>query len=225
MKTPRPTQAFTLIELLVVIAIIAILASLAIPAVTTALVKGQMTQTLSNEKQIHTAAFSMATDGVQTGDAYLGWPGDLLTRTTPAAAAITDLPSYVKRLVDYDYLKLGDVPRVFAAPGVTPFGGSDISTFSNTNCAFKIYTVTEGDGANTIFVASKNYTYGSPLTSSAPQPYQDKGCVVFRKGGDGTILKAQQTKQSSQLPILVGMLPGKTDPSKPGSESATDYLK
>ena len=48
----RRMAAFTLIELLVVISIIAVLASLALPAITGALVKGQITQTTSNYRQL-----------------------------------------------------------------------------------------------------------------------------------------------------------------------------
>ena len=69
--------AFTLIELLVVISIIGILAALALPAITGALARGQMTQTLSNMKQLHLATQQMALDGLTTGDANLCWPGDL----------------------------------------------------------------------------------------------------------------------------------------------------
>ena len=72
----KSSYAFTLIELLVVISIIGILAALALPALFGALAKGQMTQTLSNMKQLHLATQQMALDGTTTGDATLSWPGD-----------------------------------------------------------------------------------------------------------------------------------------------------
>jgi len=52
----RSQSAFTLIEMLVVISIIAVLAAFAVPALTSALTKGQMTGTLSNCRQLYLAA-------------------------------------------------------------------------------------------------------------------------------------------------------------------------
>ncbi len=72
----KRSRAFTLIELLVVIAIIGILVSLTVPAISAAVGKAQMTQTLSNMKQLHLATQQMALDGTTTGDATLTWPGD-----------------------------------------------------------------------------------------------------------------------------------------------------
>ncbi len=55
MKTNR--AGFTLIELLVVIAIIAALAAFAVPALTSALTRGQMTGTLNNARQFYLAGY------------------------------------------------------------------------------------------------------------------------------------------------------------------------
>ena len=70
----KTSAAFTLIEMLVVIAIIATIAAFALPAITGAMTRGQLTQAVSNARQIHLSAFAMATDGTQTGDAKYGWP-------------------------------------------------------------------------------------------------------------------------------------------------------
>ena len=116
MKTShRPPQGFTLIELLVVIAIIAILAALAVPQITSALLRGQMVQTVNNEKQIFLATFSMANDYAVNQDPKLGWPGDLAISTD---SPVTSLSEFVKRLELYDYVKKADVGKIFAAPGV-----------------------------------------------------------------------------------------------------------
>src|SRR4051794_5727284 len=111
----RIRQGFTLIELLVVIAIIAILAALAVPQIASALVRGQITQTVSNGHQIYIAAFQMANDYTVTQDTHLGWPGDLaVSQDQPVGS----LSTYAKRLIDYNYFKAVDLGKVFTAPGI-----------------------------------------------------------------------------------------------------------
>lgn len=218
----KSRAAFTLIEMLVVIAIIATIAAFALPAITGALTRGQLTQAVSNARQVHLATFAMATDGTQTGDAKYGWPGDLAASTEPTVQ-ITTVSQFVQRLVDNDYLKPGDL-KVFATAGITPWNGRYIPpvgttsqgslqpTFNATsNCAFKIYQVKESDGANVIFLATRNFTYSdnpSIAISMAPGvPFGDKGFVIFHKGGDGTFYKRQQATSK----MLLGVLPGQTD--------------
>ena len=199
MKKIKSILAFTLIELLVVISIIAILASLAIPAITGALVEGQLTQTLSNGKQIHLATFNMANDRITTGDQTIGWPGDL---AVSASNAVTDTTAFVTAMVSGDYLKVGDL-KVFAAPGITPFTtGTDPANFKGINNAFKVFKVTEQSDASTIYLETKNFTFGTGLTAGVA-PYGDKGFVVIHKGGDGSKYKKGQAKQTQLLGQLL----------------------
>lgn len=77
LKTLRSKfAAFTLIELLVVISIIAVLASLALPAITGALVKGQITQTMSNYRQLYITSQSASLDSSAAGSSNTGFPGE-----------------------------------------------------------------------------------------------------------------------------------------------------
>ena len=226
------SAGFTLIEMLVVIAIIAVIAAFAVPAITGGLTRGQLIQAVNNSKQIHLATLNMANDGSQTGDSRYGWPGDLAT-ATDANVKITTVSDFVQRLVDNDYLKPGDL-KVFATPGITPWNGTytppaDATSkgslsppFDGTkNCAFKIYKATDRDGGNTLFLATKNYTYtdqAATAINANAAPFGDKGFVVYHKGGDGTFYKKQQATSKA----IIGTLPGKTDTT--GNEGTTDIL-
>jgi prepilin-type N-terminal cleavage/methylation domain-containing protein len=216
MKLHR-TKAFTLIELLVVIAIIAILASLAVPAITGALTRGQLTQTLSNARQLHIAAFSMANDFNTTGDELLGWPGDLEERSKEP---IRNATAYVERLIEYEYIKPIDMVKVMQAPGITPW--SVTSKFNaDRNCPFKIYKIKDTDGGANMFLATKNLQYGIGLDAQKA-PYGEKGFVVFRKGGDGATFTTKiQAKNNLNA---LGLLPGRKNFETNTTESASDYL-
>ncbi|MEQ1860677.1 MAG: type II secretion system protein [Chthoniobacteraceae bacterium] len=226
MKTIR-SKAFTLVELLVVIAIIAILASLAIPAMTGALTKGQLTQTLSNARQLHIATFNMATDFTTTGDPHFGWPGDLTERSgggtgdggadSPRIASVRE---FIMRLVDYDYMKLVDMPKILAAPGIEPWNVSQQFN-ADKNCPFKIYKVKDNDGSANIFLATRNFTYAKGLEAEKA-PYGEKGFVVFRKGGDGSVFTSK--KQAISNLNALGLLPGRKDFQSDTTETSGDYL-
>jgi len=179
-------SAFTLIELLVVIAIIATIAAFAVPALTSALTKGQMTGTMNNARQLYLAGYQMALDGAANSDANLGWPGDY----TPP---ITTLQDYCTKLVQNDYLKASDLPKVLSAPGASCTATATTSTpptvtLSGTS-GLKVYPVTSADASNVIFAVTSNYTYDTAFTGTPPNPYGDKGFVVVRKGGDASVLR------------------------------------
>jgi prepilin-type N-terminal cleavage/methylation domain-containing protein len=182
MKKPR-SLAFTLIELLVVISIIGILAALALPAITGALARGQMTQTLSNAKQLHLATTQMALDATTTGDTNLGWPGDLGGSWA----------AWATNLVGGSYLSTNDFKKLITAPGVVPTSDNPASPGKS---GILVYAVAENSDGATVFISSANFT-NSESGGSAPlataKPYGNKGFVVFRKAGDGAILQARQT--------------------------------
>ena len=232
--------AFTLVEMLVVIAIIATIAAFALPAITGALTRGQLAQAVNNARQIYLSTFAMTTDGSQTGDAKYAWPGDL-SQSQDSTVQISTVSDFVQRLVDNDYLKSGDL-KVFAAPGITPWVGSytkpadatSKGSFSpafngNTNCAFKIYKVTDKDAGTAIFLATKNFSYTTNTNTAidtTKSPFGDKGFVVFHKGGDGTFYKRQQATSKTLLGY-VGDPTGQSDPSSqnpPPDESTSSYL-
>lgn len=213
MKNPRQS-AFTLIEMLVVISIIAILAAFAVPALTSALTKGQMTGTMNNGRQLYLAAQQMALDGSANSDATLAWPGDY----TP----IPTLQAYCQTLVQQDYLKAGDVQKLLSGPGATVSvsssgtGNTQTLTFNSGTAALKVYACTNADASNVIFAVSRNYVYDTalaPSSSATPNnPYGDKGFIVQRKGGDASVLRSGnatvQAGNTAAFESQIGKRPG-----------------
>jgi prepilin-type N-terminal cleavage/methylation domain-containing protein len=216
-------SGFTLIELLVVIAIIATLAAFAVPALTSALTRGQMTGTLNNMHQFHLAAAQMAIDGASNADPTLGWPGEI---TSPAA--ITALSAYCDVLVRNNYLQGGDIRKILSAPGAncTFTGGTFDATGTYTaitnlqNPALKVYLVNGSNPSNTLFCETANYTYNTALAANGV-PYSNKGFIVQRRGGDAALLRLGQATAGAnvtQFQTTVGRVPGDAD-GQAGSET------
>ncbi len=225
----KDPSAFTLIELLVVIAIIAVLASFAVPAITSALTKGQLVGSLNNVRQYYLAGFQMALDGTTNADALYNWPGDY------SAPAVTTLSDYSSKLVTNNYLKVGDLSKLLSGPGaiVGATGATDASTGVTTvtltgTPGMKVYRIKDGDSANVIFGVSANYTYNTALPA-AKSPFGDKGFVVMRKGGDALSLRKNNATaagyggDASKFQSAVGKLTGDADGTL-GSEGATSFL-
>jgi prepilin-type N-terminal cleavage/methylation domain-containing protein len=210
--TKKNSAAFTLIEMLVVIAIIATIAAFAVPALTSALTKGQMTGTMNNARQLYLAGYQMALDGSSNSDASLAWPGDY-------SPALANLEAYCKKLVENDYLKASDLPKILSAPGAactaTQVAGPPVSVTLGGTAALKIYPVKDADPSNTIFAVSANYTYDTAFGATPPSPYGDKGFIVMRKGGDGSVLRknnaAATAGQESAFESTVGKKPGEAE--------------
>jgi len=224
MKT-RSQSAFTLIEMLVVISIIAVLAAFAVPALTSALTRGQMTGTMNNARQLYLAAQQMALDGAANSDPALGWPGDY------AAGTVVTLADYANVLVNNDYLKPGDLQKLLNGPGtsciVTPgTAGPPPTPLTLANpAALKVFLVKAADSSNVVFAESANYTYNTALPPNV-NPFGDKGFIVQRKGGDATILRKNNAVNSGNPTLFQGTV-GKKVNDADGTvtaEAGTDIL-
>jgi prepilin-type N-terminal cleavage/methylation domain-containing protein len=184
MKRLTFLRAFTLIELLVVISIIAILASLAIPAVSGALVRAQLSQSLSNCRQLTLASYALAMDSVATGDASMpGWP------------STNNFSTWIEQLTNAG-IGTNDIKKLLTASSVGPQSWPP----SLNDIAYNVYAVSDGSIGETIFLTTRNWDASSPAALQASAtPYGDKGFVVFRKGGDGAIYTARQATNGIQF--------------------------
>jgi Tfp pilus assembly major pilin PilA len=191
----RTQAGITWVEVLVIIVIIFVLWSLSIPAVTSTLEPGQMTQALSNMKQLHIAAQHMALDGETTGNTNLGWPGDIGG----------SFKNWAAQIVKGGYLTTNDLCKLLSARGVIVPAGK-IPPMNET--AVRVYAVTKNSPYDAVFLTSANFTNtptgGEALNPSA-KPFGNKGFVVFKKGGDGAILQSKKVGQTNVIGSFVPM--------------------
>ena len=102
-----------------------------------------------------------------------------------------------------DNLKCFSGPDYKVYHGTLTSDGVLSPPFTDEYCAFKIYLVTEKDPLNTLFLASKNFTYNIGMGSSKIDPW-DKFSIVMRKGEGGLGLR----KQDALRLDFIGKLPG-----------------
>jgi type II secretory pathway pseudopilin PulG len=199
--------AFSRIEVVVVLAIVAVILLLAWPAVSSALVKRDLTRTMNNARELYLAAFRMATDGAAKFDSNRAWPGEYPT---------TNLAEYCGKLVQNGYLKTADLQRMLSWPGATctlTMSGPPATLMIAGKSALKLYKVKASDPSNTIFAVSSNYVYDTPLSPDSV-PFGDAGFVVIRKSGDVGVYKKSQATPAGYdnnreiFQLAIGALPG-----------------
>src|SRR5947207_11299085 len=198
--------AFSKIELFIILAIVAVILVLAWPTINSALTKRDLTRTTNNARELYLLAFRMATDGGAKFDSNRAWPGDY--------PAIT-LAEYCNKLVQNGYVKPDDLQRILSAPNAqcaAMMSGPPATLMLSGKSALKLYKVKASDPSNTIFAASSNYVYDTPLGSNAV-PFGDAGFVVVRKSGDAGVYKKNQATPAGfesveKFQSDIGALPG-----------------
>lgn len=201
------------------IVVIAVIFLLAWPAFNSGLTKRDLTQTMKNGRELYLAAFAMATDGAAKSNRDLAWPGDY-----PG----TSLAEYCDKLVQNKYLSTSDLQRILSAPGATcnvAMSGPPATLMLSGKSALKVYKASGTDSSDTIFAASSNYVYATPLDANAV-PFGDAGFVVVRKSGDaGVYKKGQATAAGFESPEKfqtdIGALPGATKGTVIAGDGAT----
>lgn len=162
-KLKNRFAAFTLIELLVVISIIAVLASLALPAITGALVKGQITQTTSNYRQLYILTQSANLD-IQGAGGAGAFPGDN-----------TNAGGWQSALVS-NYCSLATFSNLVTVKGLP----------GNT----LVYTVGSTNDSSAIFLSTLNLTASGV---GAGLPYGLKGASAVTLGGSAVSVTGTNT--------------------------------
>ena len=148
--------AFTLIELLVVISIIAVLASLALPAITGALVKGQIAQTASNYRQLYILTQTASLDAAQTGQTNIGFPGD-----------VGGVPAWSNGLINGGYITNTAFASLINVQGL-----------ANSSA---VYNVSGSGNSQNVFISTGNLSNGTIAPTVAP--YRNKGGALVTVGG------------------------------------------
>lgn len=211
---PEKRQSFPIGGAVVGIVLVLIPGILAMPVLLggTGCGPSKVYATLNRARQIHQAAYRMVLDNADDPDPDLGWPGELAESATNP---ISTTGQYVERMVDHRYLDRGSLAKLFAGPDVSVYPGT--GPFQGKYSAFNVYKVTGNDPDNAIFLATKNFTYGSALDPT--KPYGDKGCMIMRKGGDALLLTAGQAMTKN-----VGVMPGGTadDPGEQNGKTLED---
>ena len=113
--------------------------------------------------------------------------------------------NWAAQILKGGYLTTNDLCKLLSAPGyIVPPG--KIPPMNET--AVRLYAVTKDSPTNAVFLTSANFTNtplgGEPLNPSA-KPFGNKGFVVFRKGGDGTILLPKAVGQTNAIGSFVPM--------------------
>lgn len=203
-NSPQKRTGFPIVQTVIAIAIVLVLAALVLPS-TGSVDKARITSALSNGRQIHQAVYRMVLDGAASEPPSLGWPGDLAaSKTNP----LTTSGQFVEHLVEREYIDRGSLAKLFRAPGSPVYPGTGV--FEGKYSPYFFFKVTEKDGEEAIFLATKNFHYGAALDPKGP--FGDKGCVIVRKGGDALSLTGNQAMNKN-----VGVMPGGTS-ENPGKQ-------
>ncbi len=192
MKMKR-NSGFTLVELLVVIAIIALLVAIVFPAINNALLRGRVTATSVNGRNIYQAII-----GAQTSDIYLTAASVFPDGNNSVPSGTTH--EYFIHLVTSRVMNVGF--SFFAAPGVP--AESEEPSFDGDNNAWQIVDESEVLTETAPFLMTKNITGGTQMALDSIgltendieglsiAPFQSRGFAFVTRGGGAYALAGDQ---------------------------------
>ena len=152
-----------------------------------------MTSSLENMKTLHLVTQQMALDGVSKGDTNLGWPGG------------GSFSNWTAQIVKGGYLTTNDLCKMLSAAGCFVPPGK-IPPMNET--AVRVYAITKDSTGDAVFLTTANFTNtptGGEALNPAAKPFGNKGFVVFRKGGDGSVYLPKQVGKTNLIGSFVPM--------------------
>ena len=192
----KKLKGFTLVELLVVIAIIALLVAIVFPAISNALLRGRVTATSVNGRNIHQAVVGESVASVYFSDTS-PWPDSDVDSTT------TD---YFRRLVTNKVLNVSWA--FFAPPGIP--AAQNEQSFAAQNHGWRVVEGAEILPDTAPFIFTKNLELSS--LSSAPtvgdsfpslnQPFRNQGFAFVTRGGAAYALVGDDLRNQERFDQL-----------------------
>lgn len=171
-------KGFTLVELLVVIAIIALLVAIVFPAISNALLRGRVTATSVNGRNIHQAIVA-----AQVADVYI-------STASPFPDSSSTDRNFANSTQYFTFLVTGRVLNVawsfFAPPGVP--AAREMAQFNADRNGWCVVDQSENMPDTAPFLFTKNLNITALQAPSIPsalvgQPFIDKGFAFVTRGG------------------------------------------
>ncbi len=175
-----------MVGLLVVVGVVL---SLTIPG-RSGLVRNTGRQTLINMKLLHLATRQMALDSVTTGETNIGWPGEIGG----------SFSNWTRALVAGGYLSTNDLCKLLSGPGKIVRTNALPTDMGKS--AVLVYAVRSESPENAVLFSSANFTNtpeGGEALAADARPYGNKLFIVFRKNGEGGILRPKHVGDSNVI--------------------------
>lgn len=194
-------KGFTLVELLVVIAIIALLVAIVFPAISNALLRGRVTATSVNARNIHQAIIAKS-----VSDVYFAQESPF-----PTDGQFTTSTAYMHALVTNNVLNVSW--SFFAPPGIASaqteqdfLASAGQDGTQGTRNGWVVVTDAENLPETSPFIFTRNLERTSLHVAGAPalsgQPFIDRGFAFVTRGGAAFALVGEDLSNEQRFESL-----------------------